>query len=114
MYCKLAKPGYQKFFFFFFFFFFVRAWHVRLELQENRHKPKTAFEKSLAPWASIVLSLLIKGCLMVFVGKAYGLRRYWFLGLVYVTSQKNVCGRLWFCDVGYSVTMGSCYVLFKN
>ena len=109
MYCKLAKPGYQKFFFFFFFFFF-RAWDVRRELQENRHKPKTAFEKSLAPWASIVLSLLIKGCLMVFVGKAYGLRRYWFLGLVYVTSQKNVCGRLWFCDVGYSVSMGSCYV----
>ena len=63
MYCKLAKPGYQKFFFFFFFFFFVRAWHVRLELQENRHKPKTAFEKSLAPWASIVLSLLIKAVL---------------------------------------------------
>ena len=66
------------FFFFFFFFFFSRAWDMRRELQENRHKPKTAFEKSLAPWASIVLSLLIKGCLMVFVGKAYGLRRYWY------------------------------------
>ena len=25
MYCKLAKPGYQKFFFFFFFFFFSRV-----------------------------------------------------------------------------------------
>ena len=37
-----------------------------------------------------------------------------FLVLFYVTSQKNVCGRLWFCDVGYSVTMGSCYVQFKN
>lgn len=58
--------------------FFFRAWDVRRELQENRHKPKTAFEKSLAPWASIVLSLLIKRCLMVFVGKAYGLRRYWY------------------------------------
>lgn len=62
----------------FFFFFFFRAWDMRRELQENRHKPKTAFQKSLAPWASIVLSLLIKGCLMVFVGKAYGLRRYWY------------------------------------
>ena len=59
-------------------FFFFRAWDVRRELQENRHKPKTAFEKSLAPCASIVLSLLIKRCLMVFVGKAYGLRRYWY------------------------------------
>ena len=62
----------------FFFFFFFRAWDVRRELQENRHKPKTAFEMSLAPWASIVPNLLIKGCLMVFVGKAYGLRRYWY------------------------------------
>ena len=60
------------------FFFFFAHWDVRRELQENGYKPKTAFEKSLAPWASIVPNLLIKGCLMVFVGKAYGLRRYWY------------------------------------
>ena len=73
----------------FFFFFFFRAWDVRRELQENRHKPKTAFEMSLAPRASIVPSLLIKGCLMVFVGKAYGLRRYWYYVFGSLSSTRS-------------------------
>ena len=72
-----------------FFFFFFRAWDVRRELQENRHKPKTAFEMSLAPRASIVPSLLIKGCLMVFVGKAYGLRRYWYYVFGSLSSTRS-------------------------